>query len=220
MTPLPVPPLEEGSCAHPELSQPLSIFGDDNTYGLAPGGMFSNAADWRLSSGAKIVETIQPDGSTGGVLELPGKGQATSPVMCITTDYPMARVWSRTVSGNDLVSFNVQYLDKGTGQWTGLKNNGAFAGPVYWNQGFDWSSYTDWAVAWAEYANSRYGEWLKNAGFVQGVKAGWRLSPELAVTPNPDDPGWQQIRFTFYANGSTKSKSQIDSFWVDPRASR
>ena len=111
--------------------------------------------DWRLSNGAKIVETIQPDGSTGGVLELPGKGQATSPVMCITTDYPMARVWSRTVNGNDLVSFNVQYLDKGTGQWTGLKNNGAFAGPVYWNQGFDWSSYTDWAVAWAEYANSQ-----------------------------------------------------------------
>ncbi len=220
VTPAPVSPLDNASCKHPELSQALSIFGDDNTYGLAPGGMFSNAADWQLSNGARIVSTVQPDGSNGGVLELPGKGQATSPVMCITTDYPMARLWSRNTSGNELVSFNVQYWDKHSGQWTALQNNGAFAGPYYWDQGFDWTSYTDWAVAWAEYSNSKYGQWLKNSGFVTGVKAGWRLSPELSVTPNPDDPGWQQVRFTFYGNGSSKSKSQIDAFWVDPRASR
>ena len=219
-TPPPVPPLNSGNCTHGEMSTALEIFGDLNSYTLAPGGSFDGSTGWQLARGAQIVSTTQPDGTTGSVLELAGGSQATSPPMCITQDYPMARLWSRQVSGDDSVSFNVQFYDKFTGQWSPLRNNGDFAGPYYWDQGFDWSSYTDWSQAWAAYASSAYGQWTKNAGYVTGVKAGWRLSPEMAVTPNVDDPGWQQVRFTFYANGGGRSKSQIDTFLVDPRASR
>ena len=219
-TPPAVAPLDESTCAHPGLSKAFSIFGDQNDYAPAPGGTFDDPTGWQLTKGAKIVQTLQPDGSTGGALELAGKSQATSPPMCITADYPMARLWSRTVSGDDSISFNVQYYDRTTGQWTGLKNNGEFAGPYYWDQGFDWSSYTDWAQAWTVYAASSYGQWTKNAGYVAGVQAGWRLTPDMAVTPSAVT-GWQQVRFTFYANGDPrKSKSQIDDFLVDPRASR
>jgi hypothetical protein len=220
VTPPAVAPLNSGNCTNGEMSQALQIFGDLNSYTFAPGGQFDSSAGWQLAKGAKIVSTTQPDGTTGGVLELPGGSQATSPPMCITQDYPMARLWSRQTSGNESVSFNVQYYDKFTGQWTTPRDNGDFAGPYYWDQGFDWSSYTDWATAWAAYAASAQGQWLKVAGYVTGVKAGWRLSPEMAITPAVGDPGWQQVRFTFYGNGSSKNRSQIDSFLVDPRASR
>jgi hypothetical protein len=219
-TPPAVPPLDEGSCAHPALSQPMDIFGDFNTYGLAPGGMFSDATGWQLSGGAKIVSATQYDGTTGSVLELPGKSQATSPVMCITADYPMSRLWSRNVKGNETVSFNVQYYDKATGQWTSPKDNGGFAGPYYWTQDFDWSAYTDDKAAWAAYTSSPWGQWVRNSGIVSGVQAGWRLSREMAVTPSVE-PGWQQVRFTLLAGGDArKSNIQVDGFWVDPRASR
>jgi hypothetical protein len=219
-TPPAVAPLEEGSCAHPELSQALSIFGDVNNYALAPGGAFDDPTGWQLAKGASIVQGIQPDGTTGPVLDLPGKSMATSPPMCITSEYPMARLWSRTVAGNDVISFNVQYWDRTAGTWTNPRDNGQFAGMYYWDQGFQWSSYRDWATAMAAYANSQYGQWMKNQGYVDGFRAGWRLSPEMAVTPSVD-PGWQQVRFTFLAGGDPKkSRYQVDDFRVDPRASR
>jgi hypothetical protein len=125
-TPPLVPPLDEASCAHPEFTQALLPFGDANLYTLAPGGAFSNAVDWQLAGGATITEAIQPDGSVGGVLDLPGKSQATSPVMCITADYPMARLWSRNVSDDEDVRFNVQYWDAEDLEWTKPKENGKF----------------------------------------------------------------------------------------------
>ena len=218
-TPAAVPPLQEGSCAHPALSHPMEIFGDFNTYGLAPGGMFDDATGWQFAGGARIVSATQYDGTIGNVLELPPKSQATSPPMCITADYPMARLWSRNVSQNETVSFNVQYYDKQTGQWTAPRDNGGFAGPYYWTQEFDWSAYSDRETAWAAYAESPFGQWLKHPGIVSGIRAGWRLSREMAVTPS-SDPGWQQVRFTLLSGDNRKSKIHVDGFWVDPRASR
>jgi hypothetical protein len=128
-TPPPVAPLDEATCAHPELSQPLLGFGDSNLYSLAPDGAFDNGgAGWQLANGATINQTVQPDGSFGGVLDLPGKSQATSPPMCITVDYPTARLWSRNITGTDGVSFNVQYWDKDKGEWTKPKDNGGMKG--------------------------------------------------------------------------------------------
>jgi hypothetical protein len=47
---------------------PLPAFSDPNYYVLAPGGTSSSAAGWYLANGAKISSTVQPDGTTGGVL--------------------------------------------------------------------------------------------------------------------------------------------------------
>src|SRR4051812_16844012 len=153
-TPPDVAPIDESTCAHSDFSQALLPFGDMNLYTLAPGGAFANATDWQLANGATITTTVQPDGSAGGVLNLPGKGQATSPVMCITADYPTARLWVRNLEGGDNVSFNVQYYRDGA--WTKPKDNGGF----------------------------------------HGEKKNWTLSNDMKVTPDINNLGWQQVRFT------------------------
>src|SRR5687767_5854208 len=93
-----VPPKDPTACAHQPLTQSLLPFGDPNQYTLSPGGTFSNAYEWQLRGGATLSSgVLQPDGTLGGVLTLPGNSQATSPVMCITRDYPMGRVWAKNV---------------------------------------------------------------------------------------------------------------------------
>ena len=56
-TPPTVPPIDEASCHHPDLSQPMSIFGDFNNYGLAPGGMFNDVTGWQLAREEQILTT-------------------------------------------------------------------------------------------------------------------------------------------------------------------
>ena len=178
-TPPDVAPIDESTCAHADFTQALLPFGDTNLYTLAPGGAFANAVDWQLAGGAMITTTVQPDGSTGGVLNLPGKtSQATSPVMCITADYPTARLFVRNLEGGDNVSFNVQYYRNGA--WTKPKDNGGF----------------------------------------HGDKKNWTLSQEMPVSPDVNNPGWQQVRFTLLGGGDNRKLQQVDNFWVDPRASR
>jgi hypothetical protein len=124
--PAPVAPLS--ACAAEAASQPFLSWKDKNLYSLAPGGTFDalDAPGWDLKGGARIVPTAQPDGTVGGVLDLPSKSQATSPPVCITADYPTARAWVRNVAGAEGVFFNVQYLRDGA--WTAPKDNGQFHG--------------------------------------------------------------------------------------------
>ena len=125
-TPPAVPPLDESTCKHQTFTQALLPFGDANLYTLSPGGGFDDASDWQLAGGATLTTSTQPDGSTGGVLDLPGKSQATSPPMCITRDYPMARTWVRNAADDEDLRFNVQYWDAEKLEWTRPKENGKF----------------------------------------------------------------------------------------------
>ena len=118
--PTPVAPLAD--CSHGAFSQPLLAFKDRNLYTLAPGGNFEGPTDWELTRGA----SIQGDDSRGGVLDLPSGAQATSPPLCITSDYPKSRLFVRNVSGGEDVSFYVSYLRNGV--WTGPKSTGHFHG--------------------------------------------------------------------------------------------
>jgi hypothetical protein len=163
-------------CSDPALSQPFLGVGDRNYYVLAPGGAFASAstAGWELRNGAGIVETTQPDGTLGGVLDLPSKAQATSPVLCITSDYPTSRLSVRNLAGSEGVFFYVSYWQNGA--WTAPKNTGQF----------------------------------------HGSGKAWTLSNPMNVQPS-GVAGWQQVRFTFVAGGTT-SRFQADDFWVDPRA--
>ena len=120
-------------CTHPDLSQPFAAYGDQNFYALAPAGDFEDVAstDWKFSSGARVVRTSQADGSTGSVLELASGAVATSPSLCITADYPTARLRSRNVVGSEGVAFAVSY-PSGTG-WTKPSDTGSFqAAPGGW----------------------------------------------------------------------------------------
>jgi hypothetical protein len=118
------PPLS--SCSTAAMSQPFSALGDSHYYTLAPGGDFTDATGWQLSGGASVLPTGQADGTPGGVLDLPSKAQATSPVMCITSDYPTSRLHVRNIKGSEGVFFYVSYLQNG--KWTAPKNTGQFHG--------------------------------------------------------------------------------------------
>ena len=127
--PIPVPLLEE--CPEHFPSQPFLPFGDANNYVLAPNGQFSDSAAasaWELSDGAAIVEDEQFDGSEGGVLQLESKAQATSPVFCVTADYPTARMQVRNLTGHDDVHFHVSYWDEKKLEWDKPKSTGKFKG--------------------------------------------------------------------------------------------
>jgi hypothetical protein len=115
------------ACTAPVLSTPFTAFRDSRLYTLAPGGTFDDPnAGWGLSGGAAIVQTTQPDGTVAGVLDLPSKGRAVSPVVCITSDFPTARLWVRNLVGSEGVFFYVSYNVNGI--WTSPKNTGQFHG--------------------------------------------------------------------------------------------
>jgi len=81
---------------------------------------------WSLSGGAKIEQSLQPDGTTGDVLDLPSRADAVSPVMGITSRYPTARLSMRNVAAFEGVFFYVSCAN-GPG-WTTPKNTGQFHG--------------------------------------------------------------------------------------------
>ncbi len=112
------------TCVAPLLSQPFLPFGDHNAYELAPGGDFGDgtATGWQLSGGAKLVQTTRAGGAAGYVLDVPSGSKAVSPVMCVTSRYPTARLWVRDVVGSEGVFFYVSYA--GTSTWTTPKNTG------------------------------------------------------------------------------------------------
>jgi hypothetical protein len=118
----------EAGCSTPVLYQPFTALKDRNFYMPAPGGAFDDpaGAGWQLSGGARIVETTQPDGTVAGVLDLPSRATAVSPSMCITSDYPTARLWVRNLVGSEGVFFYVSYATNGI--WTNPKNTGQFHG--------------------------------------------------------------------------------------------
>jgi hypothetical protein len=97
-------------CPGQIFSQPFEALGDTNYYTLVPGGEFNSAAEgWMLFNGARITGTTRPDGTSGGVLDLPSGAAAVSPPVCVTLQYPSARVWVRSVHGSDGVAVGVSY---------------------------------------------------------------------------------------------------------------
>ena len=110
------------SCTNPVLSQVFSSYGDSNQYALVPGGTFDDPSGggWMLSNGATISPSNQPDGKNGGVLNLPSRGLAISPVTCVTAQYPTARMFVKNAAGADSVYVGATY-------W----KNGSWAMPAY-----------------------------------------------------------------------------------------
>jgi len=87
------------TCEGQTFSQPFEEFGDGNFYTLAGGSQFNGPEEgWTLSGGAQLVTSGRPDGSSGGVLSLPKGSQAVSPPVCVTLQYPSARVWLQHIS--------------------------------------------------------------------------------------------------------------------------
>lgn len=97
-------------CPGQTFSRPFEAFKDPNYYTLVEGSEFNEGEEgWELRNGATIVEGTRPDGSTGGVLEMPSGAIAVSPPVCVTLKYPKARAWVRTLEGDGGVSVGVVY---------------------------------------------------------------------------------------------------------------
>lgn len=132
-------PAATAGCQAPSFSQPFAALNDQNFYSLMPGESVDSftGAGWTLTGGAKIVATTLADGKTGPVLDLPSNATAVSPVICVTADYPVARMEVRDVVGAEGVAFNVEYLGtntannpKNTGQAHGQQTSWTVSDPV------------------------------------------------------------------------------------------
>jgi hypothetical protein len=64
--------------------------------------------------------------ATGGVLDLPSGSSAVSPTVCVSTEYPNARMMVRNVRGSEGVFFYVSYANTPT--WNQPKNTGQVHG--------------------------------------------------------------------------------------------
>lgn len=100
------------ACATPVVSQAFLGWGDSNYYTPAPGVVTDrfSGSGWVLSGGAKIISTTLADGATGQVLELPPGASATSPVMCVESGEPYARMITRVVGVNAASNATTLYV--------------------------------------------------------------------------------------------------------------
>jgi hypothetical protein len=97
-------------CPGQTFSQPFAALGDANYYTLVQGSSFGSPGEgWELHNGAAIVATTEPDGSSGGALDLPSGAYAVSPPVCVTLQYPTARTWVEGVKGLGGVVVGVYY---------------------------------------------------------------------------------------------------------------
>jgi len=115
-------------CVEPTLTQPFLYAGDSHYYTLAPGEAPENftGAGWALSGGASIKQVTLASGNAGYVLDLPSGSKAVSPNLCVTHEYPTARMLVRNVVGSSGVFFYVSYM--GTSTWETPKNTGQVHG--------------------------------------------------------------------------------------------
>ncbi len=94
-------------------SHPFAAWNDSADYALAPAGNFeTGAAGWTLSA-ASLTSGNQPFAASGGTsLRLPAKATATSPPMCIDSQYPHFRVFARNVGrAKSPLKVKVLFLD-------------------------------------------------------------------------------------------------------------
>ncbi len=94
--------MSSSSCPSTLLTQPFLSYHDRHWYTLAPGES-SDSFDgdaWTLSGGATVVTETLADGQTGSVLDLPPGSSATSPMMCVRSGMPQARMITQTVGSH------------------------------------------------------------------------------------------------------------------------
>jgi hypothetical protein len=119
-------------CSNPVLTQPFLAWGDQSYYTLVRGqgdsGFVGNG--WTMTGGARVVTTQLSDGTTGGVLDLPSGANALSPIVCVNSSYPDARMLVNDVSGDEGVEVDVSYLnmDSWIPSWTQPVDLGAVNG--------------------------------------------------------------------------------------------
>ena len=175
-------------CPGQTFAQPFASSGDSNYYTLVEGSEFTSPSEgWQLIGGAHIVSTTRPDGSVGSVLDLPSGSAAVSPPVCVTLQYPTARVYTNTVQGKSDVAVSVAY--PGTLTASKPKQVGAIQEEQNGNYEGGEGQDTTWALS-----------------------APFNVQPELGGKAEET----RQARFIFAAGGKG-SETQLYGLYVDPR---
>jgi hypothetical protein len=100
-------------CPGQTFLQPFTELKDSNYYTLVEGSESASTGEgWELLGGASVVEGTRPDGTSGGVFDLPSGAVAISPPTCVTLAYPTARAWVEDVEGGGGVQVSVYYPGK------------------------------------------------------------------------------------------------------------
>ena len=104
-------PVDTSACSAPQLAQPFLSLRDSNWYTLVPGQSVNSfqGTGWTLNGGAHIAPSPLSGAGTGSVLDLPSGSSAVSPPMCVSSDYPTARMMVRDVVGSEGVHISVSY---------------------------------------------------------------------------------------------------------------
>ena len=110
-------------CPGQTFLQPFTELKDYNYYTLVEGSESASTGEgWELQGGASVVEGTRPDGSTGGVFDLPSGAVAISPPTCVTLQYPTARAWVQDVEGGGGVQVGVLYAGTHAAMHVGALN--------------------------------------------------------------------------------------------------
>jgi len=96
-------------CPNQTFSQPFIELGDANYY-----MQVSGPQGWELRGGAQVVQTTLPNGSSGAAVDLPSGSVAITPPVCVTLQYPTARVYTGAVEGQESVAVAVAYPNSST----------------------------------------------------------------------------------------------------------
>jgi hypothetical protein len=175
-------------CPGQTFAQPFASSGDLNYYTLVEGSEFNSSSEgWELTGGAHIVSTTRPDGSVGSALDLPSGSAAISPAVCVTLQYPTARVYTNTVQGKSNLVVSVAY--PGTLTASKPKQVGAIQEEQNGNYEGDNGKDTSWALS-----------------------TPFNVQPELGGKVEET----RQARFIFVAGGKG-SDTQLYGLYVDPR---
>jgi hypothetical protein len=175
-------------CPGQTFAQPFASSGDLNYYTLVEGSEFNSPSEgWELIGGAHIISTTRPDGSLGTALDLPSGSAAISPPVCVTLQYPTARVYTNTVQGDSNVAVSVAY--PGTQTASKPKQVGA----IQEEQGGNYEGGDGQDTTWA-------------------LSAPFNVQPELGGKVEET----RQARFIFAAGGKG-SDTHLYGLYVDPR---
>ena len=101
----PLPPEDGGTvgdpvCVDQVFEQPFLAWNDQRSYTLVPNGSFELGLEgWTVSDGVEVrphANGLRPDPGSSALF-MPPASAATSPPVCVTPDYPVARLFGKTV---------------------------------------------------------------------------------------------------------------------------
>lgn len=108
----------DGLCDEHTFSTPFAALGDTAAYTRVPGGAFEGALDgWVLTGAVKTIRDRVDNLGAGGdqrALKLPADASATTPLMCVTTDYPYFRFFARATSSANTSRLRAEVIYEAT----------------------------------------------------------------------------------------------------------